>query len=272
MKAFDIGKLFSCVVSLANFAQGPRNEECVIPYDNYLEVVSKVNFICDELERMGLAVSLVSARMVQKTIRENVKELIDDELPPGRWMSFSPLMFGLYSDYAEDLAGRVADELSVRRVLILPSDKACYFDGSKNIFPDEVRDSFQSAEHDMDEARKCFALGRHTAAVFHLMRIMEAGLSVLGLDLGLNVGMNWNTALDQIEKEIRSRSTKTHGLKWKTDDEPFYSETAAHFRFVKNAWRNHVVHKRNQYDKEKAEDILNNVSAFMRHLAGRLHE
>ncbi len=94
----------------------------------------------------------------------------------------------------------------------------------------------------------------------------------MGESLEITIKENWNTAIDQIEKEIRSRSKKTHGESWITDDEPFYTGAAVHFRVVKNAWRNHTMHLRSRYDKEEAQDILNSVGAFIRHLATRLHE
>ena len=122
----------------------------------------------------------------------------------------------------------------------------------------------------MGEAGKCFALARYTACVFHLMRILEAGLNALGDSLGLTVATNWNRAITDIETEIGARSYATHPG-WRTD-EPFYSEAATHFRMVKNAWRNHTMHIKERYDEERARSVLNSVSDFMRHLAGRLHE
>jgi hypothetical protein len=58
----------------------------------------------------------------------------------------------------------------------------------------------------MREAGKCLALGNNTACVFHCMRIMEAALVPLGKALSVDPATNWNNALNQIEKEIRSRS------------------------------------------------------------------
>ena len=103
------------------------------------------------------------------------------------------------------------------------------------------------------------------------MRIMEVGLNTLGGALGLPVASNWGRAIEDIEREIKSRSVRTHGQQWKTD-ESFYSEAATHFRMVKNAWRNHTMHGKQQYDEERTKDILGSVSGFMCHLAQRLHE
>jgi hypothetical protein len=40
-------------------------------------------------------------------------------------------------------------------------------------------------QEDADEAGKCFAVGRYTACVFHLMRIMERCVQKMGRDLGV---------------------------------------------------------------------------------------
>ena len=40
----------------------------------------------------------------------------------------------------------------------------------------EVNDKFPSAAFDIDEAGKCLAIGRSTAAVFHLMRALETAI------------------------------------------------------------------------------------------------
>jgi hypothetical protein len=166
---------------------------------------------------------------------------------------------------------RMLDEFRTKLMYMIPYSKADYFSDSTKPFPPSIRDNFPSAMYDMDEASKCFALNRHTACVFHLMCVLEVGLGALCKALDLSVGKTWNISLDQIEKEIRSRSVKTHGDAWKAD-EPFYAGAATHFRFVKNSWRNYAAHGKEHYDEERARDIFNSVSAFMRHLAGRLHE
>jgi hypothetical protein len=75
-----------------------------------------------------------------------------------------------------------------------------------------------------------------------------------------------------MEKEIRSRTKETHGEDWKNIDEPFFSEAATHFRFLKNGWRNHAMHARVKYTEEEADEIYRSVRALMRHLSERLCE
>jgi hypothetical protein len=48
-----------------------------------------------------------------------------------------------------------------------------------------VTTNFSSTSFDIEEAGKCFATGRNTATVMHLMRVMEIGLKAAAI--GMNV-------------------------------------------------------------------------------------
>jgi hypothetical protein len=272
MEFLDVGKLLVSIMWFSNLAHRGANVSWFrIPLREYELMKERIDFVCTELERLDLPVSLVSAREL-RTVILNETTIFDKELPPGTEQSiaFPTLTVKRFWSYTEELSTRIEDELSAKMVMIMPSSKTSYFDGSNNVFPVSVRNKFPSAEYDMDEGSKCYAFARYTACVFHLMRILELGLNTLGSSLGLSIAPNWNRAITDIENEIGGRSYATHPG-WR-DDEPFYSEAAAHFRMVKNAWRNHTMHIKEKYDEERAQDIFNSVSAFMRHLATRLHE
>lgn len=272
METFDAGKLFISVTGLSNLAHDHTQwKGLAILAENYQSIKDKIDFVCSALERLGLDFSLDSARQLSTIIHNEATVRTNEPLPDGDWMVFPPLAAGRYRHFSMELVNRLKDELSKKMVMIVPSNRVGYFDGSRDPFPTVVRDSFPSAEYDMNESCKCFALDRFTATVFHLMRIMEVGLNTLGKSLNLIMASNWGSAINDIEKEIKSRSAKTHGQQWKTD-EPFCSEAATHFRFVKNAWRNHTMHGKDQYNEEQAKTILDSVSGFMRHLAQRLKE
>ena len=140
-------------------------------------------------------------------------------------------------------------------------------------FGEQVNEGFPSARYDISEAGRCLALRRSTACVSHLMRALEVALASLANALGLSLtAENWNTILNDIEKEVRSRTKATHGQAWKDRDEPFFAEAAAHLRFIKNGWRNHTMHRRSKYTDEEAEAIYESIRSFMRHLSERLSE
>lgn len=166
---------------------------------------------------------------------------------------------------------RLQDELETKSVYLIPSKSHLQeIDGA---FGEPVSIAFPSAVYDIVEAGKCLTFSRSTACVMHLMRVLEVGLVALATQLGVDAsGDNWNTILNRIEGEIRSRTKESHGEEWKTKEEPFYAEVATHFRFLKNGWRNHAMHARAKYTEEEADEIYLSVRALMRHLSERLSE
>ena len=171
----------------------------------------------------------------------------------------------------EELRERVAHELEGKALYYI-SDRVDLL-SEEPLFGDDVDGAFPSAQYDISEAGRCLALKRSTACVSHLMRALEVALASLAKALGLSLSTeNWNTILNDIESEIRSRTKATHGPTWKNRDEPFFAEAAAHLRFIKNGWRNHAMHARAKYTDEEAEAIYESVRSFMRHLSGRLSE
>lgn len=170
----------------------------------------------------------------------------------------------------QNIRERLADELASKAVYLIPV--GTHLEKGDG-FGEAVAEAFPSATYDIIEAGKCLMFSRSTACVMHLMRVMELGLTAMASQLGVDASTdNWNTLLNRIEAEIRSRTTETHGSAWKEIDEPFYAEAATHFRFAKNGWRNHVMHARSKYTPEEADDIYRSVKGLMRHLSKRLSE
>ena len=168
----------------------------------------------------------------------------------------------LVKKYCEELRERVAHELEKRAIYYI-SDHVDLLSDSP-LFGDNVEEAFPSAQYDISEAGRCLALRRPTACVLHLMRALEVGLASLADTLGMTLTTeNWNTILNDIETEIRSRTKATHGQAWKDKDEPFFAESATHFRFIKNSWRNHAMHAKDKYTEEQAEEIYNSVRSFL---------
>lgn len=64
-------------------------------------------------------------------------------------------------------------ELSLVCLYVLEENKAGYFQPDDPLFGAVFERAFPSAIFELEEAAKCLALDRPTAAVFHLMRIME---------------------------------------------------------------------------------------------------
>ena len=83
------------------------------------------------------------------------------------------------------------NELDYVRFFHVPDLKLDYYNAPA-LFGTEVKDHFPSATFDIKEAGNCYALSRNTACVFHLMRVLEIGLTVLGAVFGVSLAhTNW---------------------------------------------------------------------------------
>jgi hypothetical protein len=167
----------------------------------------------------------------------------------------------------------IQDELPSIMVWQVPRERTAFFE--RTLFGGKVAQQYPSAATDIEEAGKCLAMGRSTACVFHLMRVMEAGLRSLGAslkdeNLDPNLNPNWETILRRCDRELQ-KPLSERTPEWRTDG-AFLSTATANLRAVKEAWRNPTLHVERSYDDEEAFDVWNAARAFMRHLAGRLSE
>lgn len=159
-------------------------------------------------------------------------------------------------------------------LFFMPPDKLNLYE-AETPFGDVVDHKFNSARKDIREAVKCYAMDRHTACVFHLMRTLECGLRVMAIRLtGRIANPNWQQMLEGIENEIARRSApKAKPPLWKSRRErEFFHGAALHLRYLKDAWRNHACHAGTHFDGDDAEKIFTHTREFMQHLATKLKE
>lgn len=170
----------------------------------------------------------------------------------------------------DELHRRIIDEISDNLFLFIPKSHVGLYNADK-LFGNDVEQAFPSTSYDTKEAGKCLSLRRNTAAVCHLMRVLEFGLRALAKQLKVPFDNKpWNYVIEVADKRLKKvREAKRKPKNWK-QDEKFYSEAIAHFRFIKDAWRNYSMHVYERYDEEQAESVFNHTRAFMRHLATKL--
>ncbi len=210
----------------------------------------------EELVDAGLAVSALTV--------DRIRELCAQ--PDFTSQKFQPLII--------DLAGRMRDELLGKFFLSLNDIEAEHYNNPSKSWEKVIKE-FPSTTIDIEEASKCLACGRYTASVFHLMRIMEAGLRVLSIALrdptiDPKTNPTWEAILKKCDAELQ-KPRKDRSPEWAAND-VFFSGAVANLRAVKEAWRNPTLHVGIPYDEEKASDVWNAVRAFMRHLCTVLHE
>jgi hypothetical protein len=165
------------------------------------------------------------------------------------------------------------DELTEPQFLRIASEKRSYFEQLEPLFGAPVVDSFPNSDRDIAAAGRCFAFGEWTACVFHLMRALELALHKWALEMGVTQFSaieleNWKNILDAADKRIKALEQQPKSPQ-KDRELQYYGETCAHFRSIKDAWRNHVSHSRTTYDERETEAILMHVKEFMRLLAAR---
>ena len=165
----------------------------------------------------------------------------------------------------EAIIGGFQDSTFIR----IPEDKIQYYEAT-HPFGSDVSDRFPKAMSDIQEAAKCLALGRYTACVFHLGRVMEHVTKQLGKKFSVpNVEReNWGAILKKVEKDLDNRKNpQTHKLtNAERDRNQKYSKAVALLMAVKDAWRNEVAHPKASYTEEEAKDVYQHVSAFMRQI------
>ena len=157
-------------------------------------------------------------------------------------------------------------ELQTKTFMYIPQEKIRYFKESRALFGNATLDKFPSVISEVEEAGKCYAAGRNTAAVFHLLRVMEAGLKAIAKELSIP---DTNPSWDSILRKVKSSAEAQHPSdEWTS----FYTDLIGRLYAVKDAWRNPTMHIEKVYGSEEALDIFNVVASFMRHLAARLSE
>jgi hypothetical protein len=152
-------------------------------------------------------------------------------------------------------------EMWVTKFFYMPSEQAKFY-SQDELFGVLVNAKFPAIQYDMVEAGNCFAMGRGTACVFHLMRIMEVGVQEFGKKLGVPLVNEkvWHKILEQVDKAIKLLPARAPGT-------VEMCQTSANLYAVKVAWRNEVMHPNDKYTLEEAKNLIGQVKLFMGQLA-----
>ncbi len=129
------------------------------------------------------------------------------------------------------------------------------------------RNSFPYSYVELCSAAECYLFGKSVASVFHSMRALEIALQATAKELSVPFEREqWENLINNIEVQIKKINGPHAGADWKKKQE-IYSEVALHFRYLKNAWRNHVMHVRHNYNDKAAKQIWQHASDFVSELA-----
>jgi hypothetical protein len=170
-------------------------------------------------------------------------------------------------------------ELSTIFLFAIEAEKKRYFEPKEPLFGPPFAAKFQTmGMFELDEAAKCLALGRPTAAVFHLMRLMEIGIRSVSRCLRIPdplkpADRNWGNILREIKADIDAHSGNKPSKAWALpEDREFFESAYASLDAVRVAWRNTTMHVENKYTDDEAEHIFLATKGFMKKLASRMDE
>lgn len=121
---------------------------------------------------------------------------------------------------------------------------------------------FARLTFDIDEAEKSFALNRFTACVFHLMRVVEAGVQEWGSSLGVAnpTEKEWGAISNEIKQKVDNLTDTTPAEK---ELKAAMHDVKAHLDSVRWAWRNPTMHPKQTYTEDEAAPLLERVREFM---------
>lgn len=154
------------------------------------------------------------------------------------------------------------DSTKARTSLVL-SPKASKLYTAREPFGPEVFSKFNEAARDIEEASKCLALERNTAAVFHLMLGMERVLRLMAVRMGAEpfnkkgAWEKWSVIVGRMKEAIPKQPlaeqeawTDAHNFLWS----------------VGHAWRNDTMHPADAYTDAEADELYGTVRILMQRL------
>ena len=208
----------------------------------------------EALKSIGASSALASANRLNAAINDQANQITYNNV----------------ADLLRDIESRFADHLDDIKMVVLNQSDTMLMKGADSLIElDNFSSSFPNASFEIEEACKCIALQRYTAAVFHSMRTLEIGIRALAKRLGIpdptNANeRNWGIILGAIKTKIdntwpkKIRFPNTEGAKF----DALYVTLDA----VKNPWRNTTMHVETIYVQHEAIHIVRCSAYFMRDL------
>ncbi len=270
MLNLSLGKLLSAHTMLSSFNQTTNGRiEITVSADNYRDLRQNAAAMIEACDRINLLVTKVAVSLLDQEF-ERAEQISDTFAWRGN-------RFARMKGHLDGAIRCLHYESPLKNALILPPGMEDYYEPSSPLFGIEVQNRFPAATYEIEEAGKCVAVGRSTAAVFHLMRVMECGIYAVARCLGITDPVrgsdkNWGRILQKIHDERLSRNASATRGWTNLDDKAYFDGAYATLDAVRNAWRNTTMHVENKYSGEEALHIFVAVRAFMMKLASRMDQ
>lgn len=226
-------------------------------HEGFRSLESHVRYLRDVAEKLGIGAAKVAAD-------DFLTMLCDVPEVNGR-RCFELSESYRYRQTLDGLGSSLHYGLSGQICILLGTSEASLFSPTEEPFGDEVALKFGDACDDIYEACKCLALGRGTAAVFHLMRVLEAAMTIVAAKLGAPIvdangkGLPWGV-IAQNMKAIIDRMTPG------SDEQIRWYRVQHDLVVVNRAWRVPTAHPKQVYTPEEARGVFDAVKTFMKEL------
>jgi hypothetical protein len=253
MYEFEVSRLHEATAIIQQTAALARG----IPPDDVMSATNK-NASIGMLERLETVIDPLPVP-VSKITASDLRDLLSND-PKLTYFACAQL----YLNLSETLRR----ELRTVKTFALDANEMAHYEPKEPLFGREVADKFKSGAYDITEAGKCLALGRSTAAVFHLMHVVEIALKAIHGCLGLTAPDNpsWGIWL----KQIRDDRVRRGDRKWPEND--YFQDVYSRLDAIKDAQRDPTLHVQTIHTEDEADLIFRNTKALMKKIACRMDE
>jgi hypothetical protein len=174
-----------------------------------------------------------------------------------------------------NLSETLRRELQVAKIFTLDTSRAKYYEPKEPLFGASVEKKFPSIAYDIEEGGKCYACDLTTAAAFHWIRTMEAGIRAITRCLGIpdptkGRDRNWSNISTAINAELDKRWPKSTGRM--SGDAQLFDKLHGAIVGMQNPYRNETMHLDAKYTAPEALHIFELVKGLMQRIASRMDE
>jgi len=244
------------------------------PQSDYIDLTKEFKKLMEETNRLGLSVTRdVLGEFVVEVMKTHPGTVTVTGTGEDRTVHFANMSLNAERTchHVEAIYSTLKAELRTTLFKMIPRERAKY-SNAEWLRDTDLQTKFPVAVTELERGGICYSLGQPTACVFHGMRALESGLAALAKPFSISTTLdNWQNIIEQIEKSVRSLGTQPKSQQ-KSDDEKFYGSAPSHLYFVKNAWRNHVSHRLENYSDDDAIRILLRTEEFIESLCERFQE
>ena len=165
----------------------------------------------------------------------------------------------------DKLTERITDELQGHLLMRIPASRGLYYDIGGTFLGTDIVQKFPDLVEDAAEAGNCFAFGRFTACVFHLMRIMENVVQQVATQLGAT--KKDGSSLDVKNEEwLRIEQAIGRAIEpmQKGQLKEKYAAILASLSAVRAGWRNPTMHPKETYTEDEASALITAITFFVK--------